>query len=313
MKKKLFLLTMIAVIFCISLCSCNTDLPETNEPPAPSMQPIEPDIETTPSEDTEPETIKPSFVEPPSEKLHTSPDGSQQILTYVQSRETASGGFLHFYKDTAGNQYYFNGAGTFVGHKQSGKDNSSKEQKSEQETKVQFKLPTPHDPPTTYTRQAPCSPEEQAVIDAAYRYAANVYGEKYMSKFTYSKMLINEATKSADVFFYIRYKERIFTECCIVTLYENKPDSSNVVISGKGIDADFDPTLLNGVEIDELEQFADQKVKEKYGSNYHSYEIENDIVVVRNNSGGFDLCVIANIQTQPDHEPYREKYYYPLS
>lgn len=310
MKKKLFLLTMVAVIFCISLCSCNTDLPEINEPPAPSMQPIEPDIETTPSEDTEPETIKPSFVEPPSEKLHTLPDGSQQILTYVKSRETASGGFLHYYKDTAGNQYYFNGAGTFVGHKQSGKDNSSKEQ----ETKVQIKLPTPHDPPTTYTCYAPTTPEEQAIIDAARKYAASIYGEEYISKFSYSNMLINEAIKTADVFFYIRYKERIVTECCIVTLCEDKTiGSNNAIIAGKGIDNEFDPSLLDGIEIEKLEQFADQKVKEKYGSNYHSYEIENDIVVVRNNSGGFDLCVIANIQTQPDHEPYREKYYYPLS
>lgn len=178
---------------------------------------------------------------------------------------------------------------------------------------IQVNLPTPHNPPTSYRLQAPTNPEEQAIIDAARKYAASIYGEEYISKFSYSKMLINEAIKTADVFFYIRYKERIFTECCIVTLYESKPASSNVLVSGKGIDADFDPTLLNGVEIDELEQFADQKVKEKYGESYHSYEIENDIVVVRNNSGGFDLCVIANIQTQPDHEPIREKYYYPLS
>lgn len=310
MNKKTLLLIMIILVFSFSLCSCADALEQPGGVEIGVPQPIEPDIKTNSSEDTKPETIKPTFEEPPSEKLHTSPDGSQQILTYVKSRETASGGFLHFYKDTAGNQYYFNGAGTFVGHKQSGKDNSSKEQ----ETKVQFKLPTPHVPPTTYTCYTPTTPEEQAVVDAARKYAASVYGEQYISKFSYSKMLINEAIKTADVFFYIRYKERIFTESCCVTLYEDKTiGSDNVMIAGKGIDADFDPTLLNGVEIDELEQFADQKVKEKYGESYHSYEIENDIAVVRNDNGGFDLGVIANIQTQPDHEPIREKYYYPLS
>lgn len=178
---------------------------------------------------------------------------------------------------------------------------------------IQVKLPTPHDPPTSYICYTPATPEEQAVIDAAYRYAAEVYGEKYISKFTYSKMLINEAIKTADVFFYIRYKDRIFTECCMVTLREGKSNSNDARISGKGVDADFDPTLLNNVEIKELEQFALQKVKKKYGESYHSCEIENDISVNRNDSGSFDLCVIAAIQSQPGHEPIREKYYYPLT
>ena len=278
-----------------------------------------------------------------SQKLYTAPDGEQIVLTYLHSSKSAKGNPLHYYQDAEGNQYYFNADGDLVGHKQSEKtttqskkesETSKVEQQTENEspkvetpvenknpktetqtenTQTQVKPAEKKDPPTSYITNAPATPEEQAIIDKARAYAEKTYGKEYFSKFSYTRMLTNEAIKTNDVFFYIRYKERIVTECCIVTLYQDKTlGSDNAIISGKGTDAAFDPNLLNNVEIEELEQFAAQKVKEKYGDNYVSHTTEEDIAVVRNDNGGFDLCVVAKVTLGPNTSKIREKTYYPL-
>ena len=237
-----------------------------------------------------------------SQKLYTAPDGNQTVLTYKQSTETASGKPLHFYEDAAGNQYSFDQNGELIGHHLA--EGVQQPQSSTSKSDVS---------PTRHTEDAPTTPEEQILVDRARQYATQVYGEEYFSKFSYSKMVVNEALKTNHVFFYIRYKDRIITECCDVTLYDDKSiGNDDVSTFGKGIDADFDETLLQDVEIKELEKFAQQKVKEQFGNDYKSYEIENDIAVVRNDNGGFDLSIAVNVLVGDNFGYERVKYIYPL-
>ena len=237
-----------------------------------------------------------------SQKLYNAPDGTKTVLTYKQSTETASGNPLHFYEDAAGNQYSFDQNDELIGHHLA--EGVQQPQSSTSKSDVS---------PTRHTEDAPATPEEQILVDRARQYATQVYGKEYFSKFSYSKMVVNEALKTSHVFFYIRYKERIITECCDVTLYDDKSiGNDDVSTFGKGIDADFDETLLQDIEIKELEQFAQQKVKEQFGNNYKSYEIENDIAVVRNDNEGFDLSIAVNVLVSANFGYERVKYIYPL-
>lgn len=261
-----------------------------------------------------------------AQMLYEAPDGRTSILTYKESRETASGKPLHYYEDDEGGRYSFDENGELIGY-QAGEKQSGKTETAQPENNVSVTEPSQEQEAQTNqaatsqkaqatdlrnTEDAPTTPEEKVLVDRARQFAIGIYGEDYFSRFTYSKIHIDTALKNSDVYFYIRYKDRFITECCIATLFDDKSiGTDDASIFGKGIDDDFDPTLLEDIEIAELEQFALGQLKEDYPS-YESYEIEEDITVVRNDNGGFDLSIAVQVHRKGSLSSDRVKYLYPL-
>ena len=259
----------------------------------------------------------------PATRTYTNAQGQALQLTYQRSLTAASGKPLHYYKDAAGNEYSFSAEGEFIGYtpNQNAAANTdgihaqpatpdTKVENTADEGKTDTPPAAPQESKLLNTKDAAADDKEQALIDTARQSAAQMYGEAYFARFTYQKMVKNEALGRTDIFFYIRYRDRFITECCIATM--NGTQVEDVMISGKGTDDGFDPALIESIEIKTLEAFTEGKIKEAYPDGYHSYEIEEDITISKNDNGKYELIIAADVQTDPRLSGTRVKYNYPL-
>lgn len=258
-----------------------------------------------------------------AQKLYTAPDGTQTILSYEKSLESADGTPVHFYKDQEGNGYSFDQSGELIGYNQNKKENnlmqaaetnndiietpmaenntatgqeglaekttdigsSEKESSSRnQTTDYNPKIVTPDNMTSEYEK----------IIETARQYVIQTYGEDYFAKFSFTNMIVQPVTKSRYVYFHIRYNERFVTEACSVTFIDGKPDS--IFTYGKGGDVGFDPKLLQNIKIETLENFVKTNVTNDYGNKYESYEIEQDIAISKNKTGDFELIIAVNLK-----------------
>lgn len=230
-----------------------------------------------------------------TEKNYTTATGESIGLTYYRSLERSDGSLIHYYRDLDENEYCFDENGNLNSY--SGKS----EAVAQNEGAV---LQTAENDVQATDGELT---DEEKMIRSARQYAAQTYGEEYVSKFQYRETTHVTDTGVSRVFFEIRYKE-MFVADGLMVAFDSNGTATKVNVYSQGIDAGFDESLLDNVEVEDIMAYLDAKVETSYPG--ATYELESKFYIELNEENEYVISAPIKVTKMDAVSPIRVEYFY---
>lgn len=214
-------------------------------------------------------------------KSHTTADGSQVALKYVESEEISTG-TLDVYTDADGNQYRYDNSGALYDYRPV---------KNAGET----------DSPSAATANSTADTAQTMNMDKALKladqYASDFCGEDF-DRFELAVKQHQETL--GDYFFEYRvvYSNGIIGEICLVTLEPNG-DLRQITRPYENMLADFDPAILETIDQNQFNAAIKNGAEAQYPGHHVSYTIDNVYVNEQDGKPGLLAHLIVTLDMEP--------------